>query len=262
MTRQSTTRAPAAKAPLPVGWTLVDLDTVGSTNDEAKALALDGAAHGTVVRARRQAAGKARRGRRWESPPGNLYCSTVLRPDCSPAAAGQIAFAVALALAEAIAGCVPDAPPIRLKWPNDVLVRDRKVAGILLESALASDGAVDWVVVGTGVNIASHPCDTDYPATSLAAEGAPDVAPLVLLGAFAAALDHWHRRWLRDGFQPVGAAWRAKAGGLGGPVTVRLDRETVSGRFEDLDADGAMLLGLAGGGRRRITAGDVFFGDG
>jgi BirA family biotin operon repressor/biotin-[acetyl-CoA-carboxylase] ligase len=246
---------------LPSGWRVIALDAVGSTNDEAKTLAAAGAPHGTVVWAGRQEAGRGRRNRAWTSPEGNLYCSTILRPDTGPAAAGQLAFVVALSLADAVAAVAP-AATLSLKWPNDVLVNGRKVAGILLESSIRADDRVAWVVAGTGVNIRHCPEGTAFPATALDAEVAAPIAPAALLEAYLAALAEGCAQWQRQGFAPIRLAWLARAHGLGGPVTVQLERETLTGRFLDLDAEGGLILDLPGGRQRRVAAGDVFFGGG
>lgn len=242
---------------LPTGWRLDARESVGSTNDEARALATAGAPHGSVVWALRQEAGRGRRGRGWASPPGNLYASSLLRADIPASRAGEATFLAAVALAEALLDCAPTLD-LGLKWPNDVLVGGRKIAGILLESGFTSDGRVDWIVLGTGVNLAHHPEDAERPATSLAALGHDAVTVPTLLAGLTAALDRWHRRWLAHGFAPLRAAWMARALGLGQPIAVRLERETLDGRFADLDADGALLLDLPDGRRRRIAAGDVF----
>ncbi len=258
----SSAAAGRAAAPvLPPGWCAVVLDSVGSTNDEARALAEAGAPHGTIVWAGRQTAGRGRRNRDWVSPAGNLYCSAVLRPGCTAAVAGQLAFAVALALGEAVLRLAPGLD-IRLKWPNDVLVGRRKTAGILLESSVAADGSIDFIIAGTGVNLVSAPSGTAFPATSLTVEGAGGIAPRDLLEAYAEGLDRWLGRWQEDGFVPVRQAWLDRAFGLGEQITMTLDRETLSGRFADLAASGALVLETADGRSRLVTAGDVMIGGG
>ena len=245
---------------LPKGWQLHDLDSVDSTNAVARRFGENGAAGGQVVWAREQHQGRARRGRGWHSPPGNLYCSVLLRPDCKPSAAGQISFVAALAAADAILEVAPSIQELHLKWPNDVVVQRRKLVGLMLESAMTPEGAVDWVVVGTGVNLDSHPEEVDYPATDLAAEGHPGVLPGAMLESYAAALAHWLAVWKVHGFGQIRDAWRERATGIGETITVRLDREIIIGRFELLDEDGALHVVLGDGSRRRITAGDVYFG--
>ncbi|MGH6718795.1 MAG: biotin--[acetyl-CoA-carboxylase] ligase [Alphaproteobacteria bacterium] len=245
-----------AAAPAP----RIRLARAGSTNDEARRLAGSGAADGTVVIAEAQTAGRGRRGQPWSSPPGNLYLSIVLRPAVAPARAGQLGFVVSLAVAEAAAAVLPGGRDVRVKWPNDVLIDGRKVAGILLESEVAG-ATLSWVVAGIGVNVATHPTDGARPATSLAACGAS-----VALGAFedrvVERLGAWRRRWAAEGFAPVRAAWLARAVGLGGPIRVNLERESFDARFAAIDDSGALVAELAGGGRRLVAAGEVVLGAG
>jgi BirA family biotin operon repressor/biotin-[acetyl-CoA-carboxylase] ligase len=242
---------------LPDRFRLVRYDRLGSTNDEAKSLARAGAAEGTLVWAGEQTAGRGRRGRTWVSPPGNLYMSLVLRPDRSAAAAAQLGFVAALGLGEAIGELTGPALELRFKWPNDLLVDSRKLAGILLESETSANDQVDFVVIGIGANLASAPTGVEYPATSLAEQGFAGVTPPQLLDAFARYFDEWLQRWRFDGFAPVRTAWLARASGIGDAIRVRLERDTLLGRFHDLDSDGALLLD-APEGRRRIAAGEVF----
>ena len=252
----------SAPAPaLPDGYRLLRYDRIGSTNDAAKDLARSSAAEGTVVWAGEQTAGRGRRGRLWQSPPGNLYVSLVLRPSGGAAHTAQLGFVAALGLRDAVAGLTGPGPRVECKWPNDVLANGRKLAGILLESETAAAGTIDFVVIGVGTNLAFRPSDVEYPATSLTEEGFPEVTPAVLLEAFAHCFDAWARRWRAEGFAPIRAAWLARASGVGEAIRVRLERSTLLGRFVDLDEDGALLLDAAaeqGGGRRRIAAGEVF----
>jgi BirA family biotin operon repressor/biotin-[acetyl-CoA-carboxylase] ligase len=241
--------------PVPAGWRIDARDCVGSTNDEARILAVTGAADRTVVWARRQKNGRGRRGRPWQSPPGNLYCSVVLRWPPPIAGIGQLPFVIALALADAAAAFGVDA---RIKWPNDILVRGAKLAGILLESSVGHGGVVDWVVAGAGLNVANHPEIDAYRTTDLHGEGAGDATPAAVLSAYLAAFDGHLAAWRRDGFAPIREAWCARAIGLGQPIEVRLERETVGGVFADLDGDGALVLADCHGARRRVLSGDVF----
>jgi BirA family transcriptional regulator, biotin operon repressor / biotin---[acetyl-CoA-carboxylase] ligase len=244
---------------LPAFYRLVPHEQIDSTNEEAKRLAAAGAAAGTLVWAAEQRAGRGRRGRGWASPPGNLYVSLLLRPACPPAQACQLNFVAAVALAEALAALLPAGAAVALKWPNDVLVRGAKVSGILLEASAASDRSIDWLVIGVGVNVAGHPADTPYPATSLQREGAPDATVARVLQAFAQRFLAWYETWRLQGFQPVRRRWLASAQGLGEPIEVRLEREILRGSFSNLDESGALMLDMPDGARRQITTGDLFF---
>ena len=215
---------------LPDGWTLVALQSVGSTNDEGIRLADTGAAEGTVVWAREQSGGRGRRGRNWASPVGNLYSSTVLRPGCVAPRAAELGFVAALAVGD----LVPADRSVRLKWPNDVLVDGGKIAGILLESAIGQDGLVEHVVAGIGVNVTFAPQD---------------------LPRLAGLRDRL-AQGRRDGFATVRREWLAKAGPLGAEVDVRLGEGLVRGRFAGLDREGALLLDTAEG-PRKIVSGEL-----
>jgi BirA family transcriptional regulator, biotin operon repressor / biotin---[acetyl-CoA-carboxylase] ligase len=242
--------------PLPTFYQLRRHRRLGSTNDEAKALAENGAAAGTLVWAREQTRGHGRQGRPWVSPPGNLYASILLRPHVSAGTATQLGFVAALAVRDACLEFAPDAA-ITFKWPNDVLLEGRKLAGILLESQMQGDGRLAWLVLGIGINLATYPVATDYPATALSACGA-EAAPEAMLGALARRFLERHTQW-RDGegFAALRAEWLAHAQGLGQAIRVRLPRATLAGTFAGLDNDGALLLDTERGGRR-VEAGEVF----
>jgi BirA family biotin operon repressor/biotin-[acetyl-CoA-carboxylase] ligase len=242
---------------LPAGYRLVSFDAVGSTNDEAKRLARAGAASGTVVWALQQTAGRGRRDRRWLSPLGNLYASFLLRPDCPWARAAQIGFVAALAIGDALRGLVPEPVPIAYKWPNDVMIDGRKIAGVLLEAENAAAAVPSFLVVGIGINLASAPGDTEIPATCVAALGREGPAPETMLELLAARFDLWLNRWRASGFVAIRDAWLAAAAALGQSVRVRLENRELNGRFRDIDGDGVLLL-ETGDGLRRIAAGDVF----
>ena len=142
--------------------------------------------------------------------------------------------------------------------PNDVLVEGRKVSGILLESSSRDGHRMDWLVVGIGVNLAHHPAETEFPATDLAREGAEGLTPARLLESLCARFSANMVLWRNMGFAAIRRNWMRRAHGLGQPLTVRLDRHTFDGVFEDLDGDGALMLRM-GADLRKFTAGDVFF---
>ena len=254
------TAPPGPEAPgtaaLPGGFRLVSLYTVDSTNAEALRLAQSGAPDRTLVWATEQTHGRGRRGRGWASPPGNLYCSVLLYPSQAPEALGQASFVVALALADAIVAKAPSVP-VEIKWPNDLLVAGCKIAGILLEGNVCMASGQRCLVIGAGVNIASHPDFADgLQATSLAEQGV-EATPRALLEAYAQAVDGWLGRWESGGFGPIRSAWVACATGIGAAIEVSLPGQVLSGTFEAIDDSGGLIVGT-GEGPRTIRAGDVF----
>ena len=238
---------------------ILELPTTDSTSEEAKRLGRAGAPEGTLIWALRQTAGHGRFGRPWISPLGNLYFSLLLRPDLPPRQTMQLTFVAALAMADSISAIVPVGAAVTCKWPNDVLIAGKKVAGILLESSLDNGGRVDSLVIGIGVNVASHPPpqDVHYPATSLWAEGATTETARSVLEMFCPSFLLWYGQWRQRGFHPVREAWLARAERLHRPIQVRLQSDTTAGIFADLDPTGALIL-QQGRGQRLILAGDVF----
>ena len=226
-----------------------------STNSEARRLAQAGEPGPLWITAERQTAGRGRRGRVWDSGQGNLAATLLLRPEAPPAIIGQLSFAAALAVAEVAAHFAPNAA-ITVKWPNDVLAEGRKLAGILLETGPASEGI--WLAIGVGVNLASFPQGTEFPATSLAQLGLAPPTPDDALSVLAARFAHWYAAWMHEGFEAIRAAWLARAGGLGLPIRARLPHETREGVFEGIDSTGALLLNERGQ-VSTIAAGEVFF---
>jgi BirA family biotin operon repressor/biotin-[acetyl-CoA-carboxylase] ligase len=229
---------------------------IDSTNEELKRRALAGAEAGAVLRAELQTAGRGRRGRNWVSDPGNLYMSLLLRPAKSPAEAATLGFVVAIALGRLLRAVLP--VPVLHKWPNDVLVDGRKISGILLESGGITGGKVDWLVLGIGVNLRHHPAESLYPTTDLLAAGGPNLTPDQAMDLLLAEFQPLYDIWEQQGFAALRDDWLAHCTGLGEAVLARLEQEEVSGRFDDIDADGTLIMALADGSKRRITAGDIF----
>ncbi len=241
---------------LPQGYRRLHLPEIDSTNDEARRRAESGADGGLVVTADRQTAGRGRRGRNWNSPDGNLYCSILVRPEIAPAEGAQAGFAVSLAVADIVADALAHALPVHCKWPNDVLVSDQKVSGILIESASGAGRSVDWLIIGIGINVTSHPDFAEKPATSLAACGV--TAQLDdLLAQLVAALDLRLTQWLEQGFDSIRNAWMERAWRLGEQVDLMTGQDQVTGAFRGLDETGGIVLELAGGERRNLGHGEL-----
>lgn len=240
------------------GFGLVAHETLLSTNAEALALALHKPTRGPLwVTARQQTAGRGRRGNTWVSPPGNLYATLLLSDPAPPGRAPELSFVAALAVHDAICAIAPVlSEKLSLKWPNDVLCRGAKVAGILIEGQNSDMGLA--VAVGIGINCKHHPAQTSYPATDLAAAGA-DVDGVDLFAALSAGMLRRLQQWRRgEGFAKVRSDWLERAGGIGGAMRVRLPDRELFGQFEALDESGRLLLRLDDGIIERITAGEIF----
>ncbi len=208
-----------------------------STSDRIAAAAEAGEPAGLAVIALQQTAGRGRSGRAWASPPGNLYCSMLLRPRGPAREAAQWSLLAGVALAEAATEIDPDPAALRLKWPNDLLRHGAKCAGILAESALDPDGRLAWLSLGIGVNLAHAPSLPDRPTTCLGSIEPPQAFAARLI----ARLDYWVRRHASEGFAPVRAAWLALGPSPGTPIALR-EGPVEGGFFAGLAEDGALLL--------------------
>ena len=250
--------------PLP-GWPdgvgRVVLDSIDSTNAEAlrRAPALS---RPEWILAHRQMQGRGRRGRGWESAAGNFSASLALPHAGTPADAARLSFVAALALHEVLVGLVGPLADVAIKWPNDVLLNGGKVSGILLEST-SGGGRITALAVGMGVNLTAAP-----PRSAVEPWAVPPVAlgdvlgdvptPEGFLDRLAPAFAHWQARLGTEGFAPLRAAWLARAARLGQVITARTPRLTIEGRFDSIDAEGALILTTATG-REVIPAADIHF---
>lgn len=241
------------------------LSETRSTNDDVAALAREGAPEGLWLRADRQTGGRGRQGRGWHSPPGNLHASTLVRLREGDPPAPTLALVAAVALHEAVTLFARDLPsplreglpsspakgaphPLMIKWPNDILAGRAKLAGILLERG------GDAVVIGFGVNLASHPRDLDRPVTSLAALAGVAPDPALFLERLADTMSRWVARWRSGGLAPIRTAWLSAAH----PIGTAIATPDGEGLFDGLDEGGGLRLRLADGALRIIRAGDVF----
>ncbi|HZA50552.1 MAG TPA: biotin--[acetyl-CoA-carboxylase] ligase [Myxococcaceae bacterium] len=240
-----------------IGRAIHYFESLPSTNESAHRLAQEGASHGEVVIAEQQTAGRGRRGRSWISPAGvNLYFSVVLRPELSPQRAPELTLAAAVAVAETLreAGA-----PAAIKWPNDLLVEGRKIAGILAEMAAEGDN-LSFVVMGVGVNLNGR--DADFPpelasvATSLMETRGERVPRALFTAALWTRLERWLDVHQESGFARVRDAWRALSNTLGQDVLVKTETREFRGVAEDIDDTGALLVRTPDG-LERIVAGDL-----
>ena len=238
---------------------ILAFDEIDSTNAEARRRAEAGEAGPLWISAKRQTAGRGRRGRVWETGAGNLAATLLMVTDRSAREAAQLSFVAALAVADLASAYLP-AERVKVKWPNDVMVSGRKLAGILVESGTREQGGL-WLAIGVGVNLASAPVAADRLATTIAHETqTPPPEAADALAGLADAFSEWLLRWDARGFAPIAEAWTERAYGLGEICVAQLPGETLEGIAEGLDDDGALRLRGRDGRIRRITAGDVFFG--
>lgn len=229
-----------------------------STNDVVERLARDGVAQGAVVFAEAQTKGRGRLGRKWISPPGKgLWFSLLLRPELRPQNATQLTIVAATALARAFRAC--DLLPA-IKWPNDILVGERKLAGVLTELAAEID-RIRYVILGIGINVNSTA--SDFPpelralATSVRIETGAPVRRAELAAAILRELDFDYDRLCRGEFNSIADEWARQCATLGRRVSIRIGDRVVHGEAEALDESGALLVRTDHGHLERIVGGDV-----
>lgn len=244
-----------AEIPAP-GWRVAHLASVGSTNDEARRRALAGDAGCLWVVAREQSEGRGRRGRAWTSPPGNLYASALLIDPSPIAIASQIGFVAGVALRRALDDLGAD-DEIRLKWPNDLVWRGAKLAGLLVEGVALPDGRLACIV-GIGVNCVGAPTNLAYAANHLSHVLSHAVSAETLFARLAPRFAETLALWSRGaGFAAIRTHWLAHAAGLGEPIRVVGAQGLREGVFSTLDEHGRLVLTSARG-RELIEAGDLF----
>jgi BirA family transcriptional regulator, biotin operon repressor / biotin---[acetyl-CoA-carboxylase] ligase len=219
---------------------LLSYDTIDST--EAKRLALAGGQHGAVIWAEEQTEGKGRDGRTWISDAGNLFCSLLLQPCAPHSALPQLSFVASLSLYRALESVVPATHELRLKWPNDLLLDGKKLAGILLETIPAENSDARWVILGMGVNVEHFPQETRYPATSLKAVGVEIISAKIVLSRFLNFFEPIYDEWLERGFNSIRTQWLECAAFVNKPLTLTLGETKITGIFHGIDDGGQLLL--------------------
>jgi BirA family biotin operon repressor/biotin-[acetyl-CoA-carboxylase] ligase len=239
---------------LPQGYSHYQQMSVTSTNDVAKRLVREGQGHGTLVSAKLQTEGRGRHGRKWVSELGNLYASLVVKPARPLNEWPQLSFVIAIALAEALNEYLGD-KKTAIKWPNDILVDGKKIAGVLLET----EG--DVLIIGFGINCVSHPSDVSYPATHLAEQQA-QATPVdvnALLFNCAAHFDKCYKLWTMKGFSAIQPVWLSMVTGLNQAITVDQGAGPLQGQFMGITAgEGYLILKKTDGSLVTVSAGDVY----
>lgn len=236
---------------LPLGKLLHDYGVVSSTMDVAREHLRHGAAHGTLIVAERQLKGRGRLGRGWASPKGGLYASFIVRPHRAVEEVPQLSLVAGLSVAEAIRDVAGLYPSIR--WPNDLLLQEQKVCGILVEACSQA------VIIGIGLNVKTNPRELPPQATSLKACAAASTSIDRLLVAICRHLSAWYGIWSTSGFPPIREALRPWMGLFGCFVHVRAGTNHFEGTAVDLDEAGRLVIRLDFGLHRALAVGEVTF---
>ena len=245
----------------PAGVARYVFDTLDSTNSHALRLAAETPGPAWFL-AHAQTAGKGRRARPWASPKGNFHASLLLHPHEPAAEVALRSFAAALALRDSLISLTNLSQAFALKWPNDVLLNGGKLAGILLEST-ASGAGIAHLAIGFGVNLITAPDPSMVetgalvPVTLLQETGLR-IAPETLLAHLAPAYAKWEATFTTQGFAPLRSAWLSHAARLGEVIHARTGTTSQTGRFDTIDATGALIL-TTPQGRQVIPAAEVFF---
>lgn len=238
---------------------IIHFQQTDSTNLRARELADQGAPEGTLVVAERQTQGRGRKGRTWFSPQGaGIYASLILRPSISPHEATRITFLTAVAVAESLLQLTD--LDVRIKWPNDILVKGKKLAGILTEIS-AERGLLDYAVVGLGMNVntSDFPEEVSHRATSILIEAGKRFPRTDLLRGYLREEESCLGRLRTDGFEPILRRWKELADTIGKEIRVEMMDATYEGWVEDIDPEGVLILKDRKGGSHRIVSGDVLF---
>ncbi len=231
---------------------------IDSTNIAARKLAELGAKEGTVVIAGSQSKGKGRMGRLWQSPPGNLHTSIILRPQIPPTSAPQVTLMAAVATAKVIARTIEANPEV--KWPNDILIHGKKVAGILTEMDCQGN-TLNFIILGIGVNINAplkfFPRELLSSITSLGYETGGDVSLPQFTRCLYQEIERYYDLWMAKGFRRIRNEYTKLSLLPGKPVQISSFKKITSGEVQGIDEEGALLLLLSNGRVERIVAGDV-----
>ena len=245
-----------------MGKRVVHYCVVTSTQDVTIEIARDGAPEGTLVVAERQTRGRGRQGRRWVSPEDGIYLSLILRPTLLPSKVVQIPLIAGIALAKAIREAVPIQPMI--KWPNDIVIDQRKVGGILTEMSSEID-KVNYVVLGIGLNVNTPASllakETDGIVTSIIDKSGAYTSRVKLVQIFLSQFDLIYAKFLAFGFSSVSDEWKMLNNTIGSWIKVSDCEREIEGEVLDIDNDGFLLVRKQSGDISRIVSGDVSYSD-
>ncbi|MDP3113043.1 MAG: biotin--[acetyl-CoA-carboxylase] ligase [Thermodesulfovibrionales bacterium] len=243
-----------------IGREIIFFESIGSTNTAALELAEKGAPHGTVVIADRQTKGKGRLGRTWVSPPKkNIYMSVILRPEIEPKDATLLTIMTAVSCAKGVMKST--GLKAEIKWPNDLMISNKKLGGILTEMKSDPDGIV-FAVIGIGINVNSKtkkdfPPDIQGIATSIKEELGKIQSRTFIIAEILKELEHWYNVLLNEGRKPLFDEWKRLSATLGRKVRVTAGDNVFTGVAEDIDKGGMLILRLPSGMLKKISSGDL-----
>ncbi len=238
---------------------IIYLQEVDSTNTRAKELAAKGSPEGTIVIAEKQIIGRGRMGRSWFSPENKgIYISMILRPAMPPSKTSVITLLTAVAVAEAL--LLLTDMDVKIKWPNDILIKGKKIAGILTEISMEMD-SIDFIIIGLGLNVNTSldemPEAIQQTATSFFIETGLPVSRAAIIRAYLEKFEHYYGILGKHGFKPVMDRWKALSGIIGKQVDIDVMGNRYKGMVEDIDNDGVLILCDKNGDYHRIFSGDV-----
>lgn len=248
---------------LPPQFELVKLGRVDGVMQEAARRARDGAEEGTLIWAAEQSEACTRRGHPWYSPPGNLHCALILRPEFPNDRSGQLAYVAALSAGSALAGLLSPMTGLRYRWPTDILINELRAGQIMLATSGADSDPHEWLTVGVMINVAQHPPNPEPEEfNSVHASGAPEVTQAQVLDDFARYFLNWINRWAEDGFEPIARQWKMRADGIGEDTDLHIGDRRLRGTFVNVDEQGRLVMASSEQDERRISVNEYFALDG
>lgn len=216
-------------------------ESLTSTMDEARSRALQEGEEGTVIVASHQTMGRGRRGRVWESFSGNLHLTYLTYLDIPPIEAPQLSLVACVALGEELFAWIPPTHKLSYKWPNDLLLNEKKVGGLLLEAVPHPEKSKVGYLIGCGLNLKSYPPEVRYPATSLENEGIY-LSLDEVLHPIVSSLERYIALWRKKGFSDIHNLWMKEAANLERKISVDFEGKVQEGVFKGIDEEGCMLL--------------------
>ena len=231
-------------------------ESVSSTNEIIKDFASKSFPEGTIVHALNQSQGKGRSGKNWNSQKGNLFFSILLRPKVPTSVISQLSFVASLAVRQGLVNTTNNINDFIFKWPNDILINNKKISGILLECSPANISNIpDWIVIGIGLNISDYPKELDF-ATSLNEHG-HYIDIYILIKEISNQLEKIYNDWLINGFENIRNIWLKYCHPKGKNISIMIQNEKFEGKFNGITDDGSLIIKLFDNSTKVISGGEV-----